>query len=376
MSEPSVEEAIVMLQDLRKHYESFHNVGYTDEALVAAVRLSKQYISGRFLPDKAIDVTDEAGAHVQPRQASSHVSTQVQSVTELDIQRIVSSWTGIPLEKISQEEWPPPQEGKKILHEHVIGQDEAVVAISQTIRGARVGVRNPDRPIASFIFTGPTGVGKTELAKVLAAEYFGTKEAMIRLDMSKYMEIHSVSKLIGSPPGYIGHDAGGQLTEAVRRWCHTVVLFDEIEKAHPDVFNILLQGGKTASNEVKSKVAEELGKYFRPEFLNRLDEVIVFRQLTKLEMKKIAGKMLDEVCKRLEAKKIMVQVSKTFKDRVVEEGYCPQYGARPMKRTITRLLKDKIADKILSGETKEGDLITVSGANGELIIRKPFVQKK
>ncbi|XP_043703735.1 chaperone protein ClpC2, chloroplastic-like [Telopea speciosissima] len=394
--EPSVEDAILILQGLRKLHENFHNVRYTDEALVAAVRLSKQDISGRFLPDKAIDLIDEAGAHVQLHQANRHVSTQVPLVTEMDMRRIVSAWAGMPLEKISQEESGRLLNMEKILHEHVIGQDEAVVAISQAIRRARVGVRNPDRPIASFIFSGPTGVGKTELAKVLASEYFGTKEAMIRLDMSEYMERHSVAKLIGSPPGYIGHEDGGQLTKAVRRRCHTVILFDEIEKAHPDVFNILLQiledgrltdcKGRTLDfkNTIlimtsnigcsliikqgvhKSKVAEELGKYFRPEFLNRLDEVIVFRSLTKLEIKEIANKMLDEVCKRLEAKKIFLQVTEAFKDKLVEQGYRPQYGARPLRRAITRLLEDKLADKILSGDIKEGDSILVSGVNGEL----------
>jgi ATP-dependent Clp protease ATP-binding subunit ClpC len=292
------------------------------------------------------------------------------------------------------------------LHQRLIGQDEAVKSISRAIRRARVGLKNPNRPIASFIFSGPTGVGKTELTKALAAYFFGAEDAMIRLDMSEYMERHTVSKLIGSPPGYVGYNEGGQLTEAVRRKPYTVVLFDEIEKAHPDVFNLLLQiledgrltdaKGRTVDfkntmlimtsnigskviekgggglgfefgesevdsqyNRIRSLVNEELKQYFRPEFLNRLDEIIVFRQLTKPEVKEIADILLNEVFKRLLEKNISLQVTERFKDRLVEEGYNPSYGARPLRRAIMRLLEDSLAEEMLSGKIKEEDVIVV-----------------
>ena len=322
-------------------------------------------------------------------------------VTEVDIQHIVSSWTGIPVEKVSTDESDRLLKMEETLHKQVIGQDEAVKAISGAIRRARVGLKNPDRPIASFIFSGPTGVGKSELAKALAAYYFGSEEAMIRLDMSEFMERHTVSKLIGSPPGYVGYTEGGQLTEAVRRRPYTVVLFDEIEKAHPDVFNMMLQiledgrltdsKGRTVDfknallimtsnvgssviekgfdldyddkdssyNRIKSLVTEELRHYFRPEFLNRLDEMIVFRQLTKLEVKEIADIMLKEVFERLKTKEIELQVTERFRDRVVDEGYNPTYGARPLRRAIMRLLEDSMAEKMLAREIKEGDSVIV-----------------
>ena len=288
----------------------------------------------------------------------------------------------------------------------MIGQEDAVKAVSRAIRRARVGLKNPNRPIASFVFSGPTGVGKTELAKSLAAYFFGSEEAMIRLDMSEYMERHTVSKLIGSPPGYVGYNEGGQLTEAVRRRPYTVVLFDEIEKAHPDVFNMLLQiledgrltdakgrtvdfkntlliltsnigskviekgaaglgfeldqdAGEAQYNRIKSLVNEELKQYFRPEFLNRLDEIIVFRQLSKDEVKEIADIMLNEVFGRLTEKGITLEVTERFKDRLVDEGYNPSYGARPLRRAIMRLLEDSLAEEILSGRIKEGDIATV-----------------
>ncbi|OMO94707.1 Chaperonin ClpA/B [Corchorus capsularis] len=327
-------------------------------------------------------------------------------VTEVDIQHIVSSWTGIPVEKVSTDESDRLLKMEETLHKRVIGQDEAVIAISRAIRRARVGLKNPNRPIASFIFSGPTGVGKSELAKALAAYYFGSEEAMIRLDMSEFMERHTVSKLIGSPPGYVGYTEGGQLTEAVRRRPYTVVLFDEIEKAHPDVFNMMLQiledgrltdskgrtvdfkntllimtsnvgssviekGGRrigfdldydekdSSYNRIKSLVTEELKQYFRPEFLNRLDEMIVFRQLTKLEVKEIADIMLKEVYDRLKGKDIELQVTERFRERVVDEGYNPSYGARPLRRAIMRLLEDSMAEKMLAREIKEGDSVIV-----------------
>ncbi|KAG9143861.1 hypothetical protein Leryth_011526, partial [Lithospermum erythrorhizon] len=421
--------------------------------------------SDRFLPDKAIDLIDEAGSRVRLRHAQlpeearelekelrqitkekneavrgqdfekagelrdremdlkAQISALVDKnkemskaeseagddgplVTESDIQHIVSSWTGIPVEKVSTDESDRLLKMEETLHTRIIGQDEAVKAISRAIRRARVGLKNPNRPIASFIFSGPTGVGKSELAKALAAYYFGSQEAMIRLDMSEFMERHTVSKLIGSPPGYVGYTEGGQLTEAVRRRPYTVVLFDEIEKAHPDVFNMMLQiledgrltdskgrtvdfkntllimtsnvgssviekGGRrigfdldydekdSSYNRIKSLVTEELKQYFRPEFLNRLDEMIVFRQLTKLEVKEIADIMLKEVFERLKIKEIELQVTDRFRDRVVDEGYNPSYGARPLRRAIMRLLEDSMAEKMLAREIKEGDSVIV-----------------
>ncbi|XP_010536587.1 PREDICTED: chaperone protein ClpC1, chloroplastic-like isoform X2 [Tarenaya hassleriana] len=463
--EPSVDETIQILKGLRERYEIHHKLRYTDEALVAAAQLSYQYISDRFLPDKAIDLIDEAGSRVRLRhaqvpeeakelekelrqitkekneavrgqdfekagtlrdreielraevsaiQAKGKEMSKAESetgdggplVTESDIQHIVSSWTGIPVEKVSTDESDRLLKMEETLHKRVVGQDEAVKAISRAIRRARVGLKNPNRPIASFIFSGPTGVGKSELAKALAAYYFGSEEAMIRLDMSEFMERHTVSKLIGSPPGYVGYTEGGQLTEAVRRRPYTVVLFDEIEKAHPDVFNMMLQiledgrltdskgrtvdfkntllimtsnvgssviekGGRrigfdlesdekdSSYNRIKSLVTEELKQYFRPEFLNRLDEMIVFRQLTKMEVKEIGDIMLREVFERLKKKEIELQVTERFRERVVEEGYNPSYGARPLRRAIMRLLEDSMAEKMLSGEIKEGDSVIV-----------------
>ncbi|GMY15208.1 chaperone protein ClpC, chloroplastic [Fagus crenata] len=463
--EPTVDETIQILKGLRERYEIHHKLRYTDEALVSAAQLSYQYISDRFLPDKAIDLIDEAGSRVrlrhaqlpeearelekELRQITKEKNESVRSqdfekagelrdremdlkaqitalvdkgkemskaeteagdvgplVTEVDIQHIVSSWTGIPVEKVSTDESDRLLKMEETLHKRVIGQDEAVKAISRAIRRARVGLKNPNRPIASFIFSGPTGVGKSELAKALAAYYFGSEEAMIRLDMSEFMERHTVSKLIGSPPGYVGYTEGGQLTEAVRRRPYTVVLFDEIEKAHPDVFNMMLQiledgrltdskgrtvdfkntllimtsnvgssviekGGRrigfdldydekdSSYNRIKSLVTEELKQYFRPEFLNRLDEMIVFRQLTKLEVKDIADIMLKEVFDRLKTKDIELQVTERFRDRVVDEGYNPSYGARPLRRAIMRLLEDSMAEKMLAREIKEGDSVIV-----------------
>ncbi|RYR66428.1 hypothetical protein Ahy_A03g012403 isoform D [Arachis hypogaea] len=485
--EPTVDETIQILRGLRERYEIHHKLRYTDEALVAAAQLSHQYISDRFLPDKAIDLLDEAGSRVRLQHAQStviliglmylqlpeeakeldkevrqivkekeeavrnqdfekagelrdremdlkaQISALVEKgkemskaeseagdagpvVTEVDIQHIVSSWTGIPVEKVSTDESDRLLKMEETLHKRVIGQDEAVKAISRAIRRARVGLKNPNRPIASFIFSGPTGVGKSELAKALAAYYFGSEEAMIRLDMSEFMERHTVSKLIGSPPGYVGYTEGGQLTEAVRRRPYTVVLFDEIEKAHPDVFNMMLQiledgrltdskgrtvdfkntllimtsnvgssviekGGRkigfdleydekdSSYNRIKSLVTEELKQYFRPEFLNRLDEMIVFRQLTKLEVKEIADIMLKEVFERLKAKDIDLSVTERFRERVVEEGYNPSYGARPLRRAIMRLLEDSMAEKMLAREIKEGDSVIVDAdSDGNVIV--------
>ncbi|XP_026384656.1 chaperone protein ClpC1, chloroplastic-like [Papaver somniferum] len=390
VDEPSVDDAIEILQGLRKRYENHHNVQYTDEALVAAVQLSHRYISDRYLPDKAIDLIDEAASRVQLLQEQG--SLQVLQVTEDDIKHAVSSLTGIPLEKVSSLESERLLNLENILLERVIGQQEAAKDVARAIRRARTGINDPNQPIGSFLFTGPTGVGKTELAKVLAAEYFGAKEAMIRLDMSEYYARHTVAKLIGAPPGYIGFAEGGQLTEAVRRRPHTIVLFDEIEKAHEDVFTIMLQilddgrltdgGGRTIdfkntliiltsnvgsdvissgdSEQTKIKVGEELRKKFRPEFLNRLDEVVIFQHLTKPEVRKIVDLLVAEVSDRLKVKKIILDVSKKFKEMIAEEGYSPTYGARALKRTVVRLLEDNLADKMLTGEIKEGDSVSVN----------------
>ena len=461
VNEPSVEETIEILYGLRDRYEQHHKLTISDIALEVAAKLSDRYISDRFLPDKAIDLIDEAGSRVRilnskvPAAAKSlnkelrqvqkdkedavvlqefstavkmrtrelEIQTEIWAliqdenpnstdtkcnpvVDEEDIAHIVASWTGIPVSKLTESESEKLLQMEDILHQRLIGQEEAVKAISRAVRRARVGISNPNRPIASFIFSGPTGVGKTELAKSLAAYFFGSEEAMIRLDMSEYMERHTISKLIGSPPGYIGDNEGGQLTEAVRRRPYTVVLFDEIEKAHPDVFNLLLQiledgrltdtkgrtvdfrntllimtsnvgskviekgggglGFEFSENQadaqyrcIRSLVNEELKAYFRPEFLNRLDEIIVFRQLTKDEVKQISSILLGEVCSRLTEQGITLEVTERFKDRLVEEGYDPSYGARPLRRAITRLLEDCLAEEILSGSIKDGDTVVV-----------------
>ena len=454
VGEPSVEETIEILYGLRERYEQHHKLKILDESLEAAAKLSDRYISDRYLPDKAIDLIDEAGSRVrlinsqlppaakeldkEMRQVLKEKDDAVRSqnfdkagelrdremeikekirviasakkgegsadepqVTSEEIAHIVASWTGVPVNKLTETESEKLLHMEDTLHQRLIGQEEAVKAVSRAIRRARVGLKNPNRPIASFIFSGPTGVGKTELTKALATYFFGSEEAMIRLDMSEYMERHTVSKLIGSPPGYVGYNEGGQLTEAVRRRPYTVVLFDEIEKAHPDIFNMLLQiledgrltdaKGRTVDfkntllimtsnigskviekgggglgfefeddkaeaqyNRIRSLVNEELKQYFRPEFLNRLDEIIVFRQLTKDEVKEISDILLKEVFVRLTEKDISLKVTDKFKDRIVEEGYNPSYGARPLRRAIMRLLEDVLAEEILSGRLKEG----------------------
>ncbi len=464
VGEPSVEETIEILHGLRERYEQHHKLKIGDDALEAAAQLADRYISDRFLPDKAIDLIDEAGSRVrllnsqlppaakeldkelrqvlrdkddavrsqdfdkagELRDREMEIKSEIRSiaqnkkaadaddekvdspvVTEEDIAQVVAAWTGVPVNKLTESESEKLLHMEDTLHGRLIGQDEAVKAVSRAIRRARVGLKNPNRPIASFIFSGPTGVGKTELTKALATYFFGSEDAMVRLDMSEFMERHTVSKLIGSPPGYVGYSEGGQLTEAVRRRPYTVVLFDEIEKAHPDVFNLLLQiledgrltdakgrtvdfkntliimtsnigskviekgggglgfefSGEDASdsqyNRIRSLVNEELKQYFRPEFLNRLDEIIVFRQLTKDEVKEIAIIMLQEVFGRLTERGIELQVTDRFKDRLIEEGYNPSYGARPLRRAIMRLLEDSLAEEILSGRLKDGDAATV-----------------
>lgn len=472
VGEPSVEDTIEILFGLRERYEQHHKLKILDEALDAAAKLSDRYISDRYLPDKAIDLIDEAGSRVrlinsqlppaakeldkelkevlkqkddavrsqdfdkagELRDREMEIKAEIRTISETkkdstdspsegrpfvdseEIAHIVASWTGVPVNKLTESESEKLLNMEDTLHQRLIGQEDAVKAVSRAIRRARVGLKNPNRPIASFIFSGPTGVGKTELTKSLAAYFFGSEEAMIRLDMSEFMERHTVSKLIGSPPGYVGYNEGGQLTEAVRRRPYTVVLFDEIEKAHPDVFNMLLQiledgrltdaKGRTVDfkntllimtsnigskviekgagglgfefednqddaqyNRIKSLVNEELKQYFRPEFLNRLDEIIVFRQLSKDEVKDIAEILLKEVFQRLVEQEITLRVTDKFKERLVEEGYNPSYGARPLRRAIMRLLEDVLAEEILSGRLKEGDMATVDiGEENKVVV--------
>nr|YP_009314605.1 Clp protease ATP binding subunit [Liagoropsis maxima]SCW22859.1 Clp protease ATP binding subunit [Liagoropsis maxima] len=461
VGEPSVEETIEILFGLRDRYEKHHQLKMSDGALAAAAKYANQYISDRFLPDKAIDLIDEAGSRVrllnsqlppaareldkelrtvlktkdeairaqkyekaeqyrtremeikaqiaaiaQSKKTEPDLSLEDPVVTEEDIAEIVAFWTGIPVTKLTKSESEKLLHMEETLHGRIIGQDEAVVAVSRAIRRARVGLKNPSRPIASFIFSGPTGVGKTELTKALASYFFGAEEAMVRLDMSEYMERHTVSKLIGSPPGYVGYSEGGYLTEAVRKRPYTVILFDEIEKAHPDIFNLLLQiledgrltdakgrtidfkntllimtsnigskviekgGGslgfelgesqvESQYNRIRTLVNEELKQYFRPEFLNRLDEIIVFRQLTKDEVREIAEMMLKEVFDRIKQQEIQLDVTERFKNRLVDEGYNPSYGARPLRRAVMRLLEDSLAEEVLSGKIKAGDSAVV-----------------
>ncbi|MEL7406692.1 MAG: ATP-dependent Clp protease ATP-binding subunit, partial [Cyanobacteria bacterium J06558_2] len=430
VGEPSVEDAISILQGLRKTYEDFHKVKYTDDAIAAAVTLSERYINDRFLPDKAIDLIDEAGS----RTHLNHCLQQGQTETEVDvptinpealtpvvdqeaIAKIVAAWTGVPVTKMSETESEALMYLEDSLHERVIGQDEAVKAVSRALRRSRSGLGDRQRPIASLFFSGPTGVGKTELAKALATQMFGAEDAIVRVDMSEYMESHTISKLIGSPPGFVGYDEGGQLTEAVRRRPYTIVLFDEIEKAHPDVFNLMLQllddgrltdaqgrtvnfkntviimtsnigskviekgggglgfefaedRGEAQYNRIKDLVNQELKNYFRPEFINRLDEVIVFRQLTKSEVRQIAGILLKEISARLEEQReINLGVTAAFEDKVIEEGFDPVYGARPLRRAIMRFLEDSLAEAILSGQISDGDnaLVDISEAGKTII---------
>jgi len=469
ISEPSIEETIKILLGLRDKYEAHHKIKITDQALEAAAHLSARYVSGRFLPDKAIDLVDEAASRVklqntisppdikemedqlnrirkekdssvklqqfekaaQLRDKEKKLEAELQKikqkwetgrrinkveVTEEDISEIVSSWTGIPVFSLKEEEAQKLLRMEEELHKRIVGQDEAIISISRAVRRARSGMKNPKRPIGSFIFLGPTGVGKTELARSLAEFLFGDENAMVSLDMSEYMEKFAVSRLVGAPPGYVGYEEGGQLTEKVRRKPYSVVLLDEIEKAHPDVFNILLQifedGRLTDSQgrvvdfkntviimtsnvgatlikkgstlgfrgvnepeemsykEIKDKVMGELDKTFRPEFLNRIDEVIVFQSLNKDEIKKIADLMLNEVKNLLDEQKIALETKEEAKELLAKEGYDPNFGARPLRRTIEKLVENPISEKILTGEFKENDCVIIGIKDGKIIFSK------
>ena len=471
VGEPSEEEALEILKGLRDRYEAFHKAKITDEALKAAVELSSRYISDRFLPDKAIDVMDEAASKVRMKvftappdvkdletrladvrkekeaavtgqnyeeaaklrdeekklvdeieakqQARSKEDEEKLVVTEDDIAAVVSQWSGVPVAKIAEEESQRLLRLEDELHERVVGQDEAVVAVSKAVRRARAGLKDPKRPIGSFLFLGPTGVGKTELARALAANLFGDENAMIRLDMSEYMEKHTVSRLVGAPPGYVGYDEGGQLTDAVRRKPYSVILFDEVEKAHPDFFNILLQvldDGRLTDNqgrtvdfrntviimtsnlgsnflkedsaamgflaaknkedakknaessfaEAKKNTLDAVKRHFRPEFLNRIDEMVVFHPLTGEDLGKIVNILLKDVTKRLAERNLTLEVSPEALDVLVKEGSDFAYGARPLKRAIQRLVEDPISDLILKGDAPEGSVIKANVVDGDI----------
>ncbi len=469
VEENSPEEAVEILKGLRDNYEAHHKVKISDEAISAAVSLSHRYITDRFLPDKAIDLIDEASSKVrltentrppelkdlnekmENLEQEKEAAIQAQEfekaaklrdeekklreelekrkeewektrgrseleVTVEDIAQVVSQWTGIPVSKLATEESQKLLHLEEELHQRLIGQEEAVTAVARAVRRARAGLKDPDRPIGSFIFLGPTGVGKTELARALAEALFNDEDAMIRLDMSEYMEKHTVSRLVGSPPGYVGYDEGGQLTEKVRRRPFSVVLFDEIEKAHPEVFNILLQiledgrltdahgrrvdfkntvvimtsnvgatmiekqGGvgfrpgeeedKSSYEAMKEKVTNELRRTFRPEFLNRVDETIVFHALNKNHIRKIVELMLEELNDRMQEQELELEVTKNAKDYLSEEGFDTQFGARPLRRAIQRLVENPLSEKVLEGEFQEGDKIIVDCVEDELKFTK------
>ena len=468
VEEPSEEEAIQILFGLRDKYEAHHKVRITDSALTAAVKLSSRYINDRYLPDKAIDLMDEAASKVrlstytsspvikdlekeiakleeqkesaikeEAYERAGEIKKQQEAlkeelekqkvveekkrtedklvVSEAEIADIVSSWTKIPVRKLEEEESQRLQNLESILHERVIGQEEAVTAVAKAIRRGRVGLKDPNRPIGSFLFLGPTGVGKTELSKALAEAMFGTENSIIRVDMSEYMEKHSVSKLIGSPPGYVGYDEGGQLSEKVRQNPYSVILFDEIEKAHPDVFNILLQvlddghitdaQGRRVSfkntiiimtsnagaqniispkrlgftsvvdeeedyKRMKEGVMDEVKRIFRPEFINRIDEIIVFHSLTKDNIKDIVGIMVSNIAKRSKAQmNISLEPTKEVLEHLAEVGYDEKFGARPLRRAIQTNVEDKLAEGILAGEIKEGDAVKIDYVDNEVILK-------
>jgi ATP-dependent Clp protease ATP-binding subunit ClpC len=471
VNEPTQEETILILKGLRDRYEAHHKLNITDEAIEAAVTMSSRYINDRYLPDKAIDLIDEAASRVRmenlkipaglkelemkkealvkekeaavksqdferaaklrdsERQLDEEIEKARQqwenlrtgdrgSVGPEDIGAVVSGWTGIPVTSITQDEGERLLNMEKVLHERVIGQDEAVSAVARAIRRGRVGLKDPKRPIGSFLFLGPTGVGKTELCRALAEAMFGDENAMVRVDMSEYMEKHTVSKFIGSPPGYVGYDDGGQLTEKVRRKPYSVLLFDEIEKAHPDVFNILLQvledgvltdahgrrvdfkntiivmtsnvgarniterqkklgfAAETEESEekryeyIQTAIKDELKRTFKPEFLNRVDEIIIFHQLTKENIREICAKMLGTVSARVADMGIELHADDAAVDLLAEKGFDPVYGARPLRRTIQSAVEDAAAEKILDGTLKSGDKVLVTAVDGKIELKK------
>lgn len=468
VDEPSEEESIEILKGLRDRYEAHHGVKIKDEAIIAAVKLSTRYISDRYLPDKAIDLIDEASSRVrlanyilpedlkEKQKQMEEISKekeeainaqeyekaakfrdeeqrlrdefenehkewvnkrrlQVGSVGEEEIAAIVSSWTGVPVSKLATEESERLVHLEEVLHQRVIGQEEAVQAVARAVRRARAGLKNPQRPIGSFVFLGPTGVGKTELARALAEAMFGSEEAVIRLDMSEYMEKHAVSRMIGSPPGYVGYDEGGQLTEKIRRKPYSVILLDEIEKAHPDVFNILLQiledgrltdgqgrtvdfrnsivimtsnvGAESIKNtkkvgftsavdeaenysRMKERVMEQLKHTFRPELMNRIDEIIVFSSLNETELQQIIDLLLRDLAKRVEENGYHLEINAAARKVILKEGYEPDYGARPLKRAIQKLVEDRVSEEILKKTVEPGDKIVVDAQDGAIVIRK------
>lgn len=466
VDEPSVEDSILILKGLRDKYEAHHRISITDDAIDAAVVMSNRYIQDRFLPDKAIDLIDEASSKVRLksfttppdvkdlenkleevikeknaavqsqefeaaanfRDQQSKLEKEIEetksnwkkeqgnvasSVERSDIEIVISAMTGIPLVKIAEEESDRLLNLEETLHDRVIGQKEAVSSISKAVRRARAGLKNPKRPIGSFIFLGPTGVGKTELARALSEAMFGEEDAMIRVDMSEYMEKHSVSRLVGSPPGYVGYEDGGQLTEKVRRKPYSLILFDEIEKAHPDVFNMLLQvlddgrltdsngrtvdfrntiivmtsnvgarelkdnkfvgfGGATDTVDyetIRSTMMKELKEAFRPEFINRVDDIIVFHSLEKEELREIVTLMVSQLANRLKEQKIHLEITDAGKDKIVEEGYDPEYGARPLARAIQKSVEDRLSEAILAGEDFEDKRVIIDFKDDEYDIR-------
>lgn len=468
VDEPSKDETTEILLGLRDLYEAHHRVKITDEAIKAAVELSIRYINDRFLPDKAIDLIDEAASKVRlkvftsppdvqeierkidnlnkekeaaimaqefekaaelrdteqkARQDLNNIKTKWEQktnkdtpiVTEEDIAAIVSSWTGVPVQRLAREESERLLNMENILHQRVIGQDEAIKAVSKAIRRARAGLKDPKRPIGSFVFSGPTGVGKTELAKALAEVLFGDEEAIVRLDMSEYMEKHTVARLIGAPPGYVGYDEGGQLTEAVRRKPYSVVLLDEIEKAHSDVFNTLLQvlddgrltdskgrtvnfrntviimtsnigastlkkeatvgfvtsnGEKDEYDRMKKKILDSIKKAFRPEFINRIDEILVFHSLNKEHLKEIVTLLINIMVKRMKEQDVEVEVTDAAKEVVIKEGFDPAYGARPLKRAIQRLVEDRLSEEMLKNTFKKGEKVLVDADEEGIVVTK------
>jgi ATP-dependent Clp protease ATP-binding subunit ClpC len=451
VGEPSVDDTIEILRGLRDRYEAHHQVRITDEAVIAAAELSDRYLTFRFLPDKAIDLMDQAAARVRLRTDSALTDTretegrlaalvrerdqavaheeyeramelrerirdveaqlnatepneeQAPAVLADDIAQVVSRATGIPVAQLTEEERARLAKLEKHLHRRVVGQEEAISAVSRAVRRARAGMSDPDRPVGSFLFLGPTGVGKTELARALAAALFGDESRMIRLDMSEFQERHTVSRLVGSPPGYVGHDEAGQLTEAVRRQPYAVLLLDEVEKAHPDVFNTLLQllddgrlsdghgrtvdfkntvvimtsnlgadrilaAGVTDYTKVRDSVLPVLSGHFRPEFLNRIDEVIVFRGLERDQLREVVGLMLEHTSRRLHAQDVALEVTDAAADLLADLGYQPAFGARPLRRTIQTEVDDRLADLLLAGELRAGDEAHVDVVDGVLTI--------